>query len=150
MLICSLEYGAFRNVQYSAASVNILVLWCPLSALSVNNNWRIPSFFCVLCFAVEELGLSPVGEDTGTADVLSRLILESRNANRHLYYCFFFLPGAFSGICMCCIGVLNSLCAICVTGEEPSIKPLFFPCGSIKREVLPTALRGNGKSCSQD
>lgn len=30
-------------------------------------------------------------------------------------------------------------------GEDTSIHPLFFPCGSIKREVLPTALRENGK-----
>ncbi|XP_035262251.1 uroporphyrinogen-III synthase [Anguilla anguilla] len=28
--------------------------------------------------------------------------------------------------------------------EDTSILPLFFPCGSIKREVLPTALRENG------
>uniref|UniRef100_A0A4W5LPE6 Uroporphyrinogen III synthase n=1 Tax=Hucho hucho TaxID=62062 RepID=A0A4W5LPE6_9TELE len=51
------------------------------------------------------LGLVPLGEDTGTADVLSRLILEREDAN---------------------------------------ILPLLFPCGSIKREVLPTALRENG------
>lgn len=35
-----------------------------------------------------------------------------------------------------------------VTGEDTNIPPLFFPCGSIKREVLPTALRENGKHLS--
>uniref|UniRef100_A0A1A7X5D2 Uroporphyrinogen-III synthase n=1 Tax=Iconisemion striatum TaxID=60296 RepID=A0A1A7X5D2_9TELE len=54
---------------------------------------------------VQSLGLEPLGEDTGTADVLSRLIIER---------------------------------------EDKNIPPLFFPCGSIKREVLPTALRENG------
>uniref|UniRef100_A0A8C2EGS3 Uroporphyrinogen-III synthase n=1 Tax=Cyprinus carpio TaxID=7962 RepID=A0A8C2EGS3_CYPCA len=46
---------------------------------------------------IVDLGLSPLGEDTGTADALI-----FRNTS-----------------------------------------PLFFPCGSIKREVLPTALRNN-------
>lgn len=32
-----------------------------------------------------------------------------------------------------------------VLGEDTNIPPLFFPCGSIKREVLPMALRENGK-----
>uniref|UniRef100_A0AAX7U1T9 Tetrapyrrole biosynthesis uroporphyrinogen III synthase domain-containing protein n=1 Tax=Astatotilapia calliptera TaxID=8154 RepID=A0AAX7U1T9_ASTCA len=54
---------------------------------------------------VQNLGLNPLGEDTGTAEVLSRLIIER---------------------------------------EATNIPPLFFPCGSIKREVLPTALRENG------
>ncbi|XP_057682294.1 uroporphyrinogen-III synthase [Corythoichthys intestinalis] len=54
---------------------------------------------------VRHLGLNPVGEDTGTAEVLSRVIIER---------------------------------------EDNSILPLFFPCGSIKREVLPTALREKG------
>ncbi|XP_027145269.1 uroporphyrinogen-III synthase isoform X2 [Larimichthys crocea] len=54
---------------------------------------------------VKNLGLNPLGEDTGTAEVLSRVIIER---------------------------------------EDTNIPPLFFPCGSIKREVLPTALRDNG------
>eukprot|EP00064_Thunnus_orientalis_P019075 superscaffoldBa00004614_g19185 len=33
---------------------------------------------------------------------------------------------------------------ILIVGEDTNIPPLFFPCGSIKREVLPTALRENG------
>uniref|UniRef100_A0A3B4ELL7 Uroporphyrinogen-III synthase n=2 Tax=Pygocentrus nattereri TaxID=42514 RepID=A0A3B4ELL7_PYGNA len=53
---------------------------------------------------VEALGLTACGEQTGTADVLSRLIIER---------------------------------------ENPAILPLLFPCGSLKREVLPTALRQN-------
>lgn len=32
-----------------------------------------------------------------------------------------------------------------IIGEDTNILPLFFPCGSIKREVLPTALKDNGK-----
>uniref|UniRef100_M4AQ03 Uroporphyrinogen-III synthase n=1 Tax=Xiphophorus maculatus TaxID=8083 RepID=M4AQ03_XIPMA len=60
---------------------------------------------CALLCAVQSLGLKPLGEDTGTADVLSRLIIER---------------------------------------EDTNIPPLFFPCGSIKREVLPMALRENG------
>lgn len=32
---------------------------------------------CALLCAVQSLGLKPLGEDTGTADVLSRLIIES-------------------------------------------------------------------------
>ncbi|XP_068593069.1 uroporphyrinogen-III synthase isoform X2 [Cebidichthys violaceus] len=34
--------------------------------------------------------------------------------------------------------------ATAALGEDTNIPPLFFPCGSIKREVLPMALRGNG------
>ncbi|XP_041938063.1 uroporphyrinogen-III synthase [Alosa sapidissima] len=74
---------------------------------NLRNKWNAKAIYVVgkaTASLVEELGLSPVGEDTGTADVLSRLILER---------------------------------------EDPSIMPLFFPCGSIKREVLPTALREN-------
>ncbi|KAI5103618.1 uroporphyrinogen-III synthase [Silurus meridionalis] len=54
---------------------------------------------------VEALGLKPLGEHTGTADVLSRLIIER---------------------------------------EISTSLPLFFPCGSLKREVLPTTLRQHG------
>lgn len=36
-------------------------------------------------------------------------------------------------------------CMIVRAGEDANILPLFFPCGSIKREVLPTALRENGE-----
>ncbi|KAL2078563.1 hypothetical protein ACEWY4_026248 [Coilia grayii] len=75
---------------------------------NVRDKWNTKTIYVVgkaTAALVEELGLSPLGEDTGTADVLSRLILER---------------------------------------EDRSIMPLFFPCGSIKREVLPTALRDNG------
>ncbi|XP_038842198.1 uroporphyrinogen-III synthase-like isoform X2 [Salvelinus namaycush] len=34
--------------------------------------------------------------------------------------------------------------ATAALGEDTNILPLLFPCGSIKREVLPTALRENG------
>uniref|UniRef100_A0A8C2EGR2 Uroporphyrinogen-III synthase n=1 Tax=Cyprinus carpio TaxID=7962 RepID=A0A8C2EGR2_CYPCA len=60
-------------------------------------------YFLLKC-SVVDLGLSPLGEDTGTADALAQLILQR---------------------------------------ENQEMKPLFFPCGSIKREVLPTALRNN-------
>nr|XP_006630577.1 PREDICTED: uroporphyrinogen-III synthase [Lepisosteus oculatus]XP_015202270.1 PREDICTED: uroporphyrinogen-III synthase [Lepisosteus oculatus]XP_015202271.1 PREDICTED: uroporphyrinogen-III synthase [Lepisosteus oculatus]XP_015202272.1 PREDICTED: uroporphyrinogen-III synthase [Lepisosteus oculatus]XP_015202273.1 PREDICTED: uroporphyrinogen-III synthase [Lepisosteus oculatus] len=54
---------------------------------------------------VQEIGLVPLGEDSGNADKLS--------------------------------------CFICER-EDSSSLPLLFPCGSIKREVLPTALKMNG------
>uniref|UniRef100_A0A8C2X8U2 Uroporphyrinogen-III synthase n=1 Tax=Cyclopterus lumpus TaxID=8103 RepID=A0A8C2X8U2_CYCLU len=76
---------------------------------SVKDKWNSKSIYVVgkaTAELVRSLGLNPLGEDTGTADVLSHLILER---------------------------------------EDTNILPLFFPCGSIKREVLPTALRGNGK-----
>ncbi|XP_051968841.1 uroporphyrinogen-III synthase [Xyrauchen texanus] len=75
---------------------------------SVKDKWNEKSIYVVgkaTASLVEDLGLCPLGEDTGTADTLSRLILRR---------------------------------------EHPDILPLFFPCGSIKREVLPTALRDNG------
>ncbi|XP_075889557.1 uroporphyrinogen-III synthase isoform X2 [Nelusetta ayraudi] len=75
---------------------------------SVKDKWNAKSVYVVgkaTAALVQSLGLNPVGEDTGTADVLSRLIIER---------------------------------------EDTNIPPLFFPCGSIKREVLPTALRDNG------
>ncbi|XP_054454611.1 matrix metallopeptidase-21 [Anoplopoma fimbria] len=75
---------------------------------SVKDKWNSKSIYVVgkaTAAAVRNLGLNPLGEDTGTADVLSSLIIER---------------------------------------EDTNIPPLFFPCGSIKREVLPTALRGNG------
>nr|XP_046197462.1 uroporphyrinogen-III synthase-like isoform X1 [Oncorhynchus gorbuscha] len=74
----------------------------------IKDKWNAKSIYVVgkaTAALVENLGLVPLGEDTGTADVLSRLILEREDAN---------------------------------------ILPLLFPCGSIKREVLPTALRENG------
>lgn len=74
---------------------------------SIKDKWNTKSIYVVgnaTAALVKSLGLKPLGEDTGTADVLSRLIIERENA---------------------------------------SIPPLFFPCGSIKREVLPTALREN-------
>ncbi|XP_018616377.1 uroporphyrinogen-III synthase isoform X2 [Scleropages formosus] len=54
---------------------------------------------------MRNLGLNPQGEDSGTATVLSRFILEKENCRK---------------------------------------LPLFFPCGSLKREVLPTTLKENG------
>ncbi|XP_038138429.1 uroporphyrinogen-III synthase [Cyprinodon tularosa] len=75
---------------------------------SMKAKWNMKSIYVVgkaTAALVQSLGLEPLGEDTGTADVLSRLIIER---------------------------------------EDTSIQPLFFPCGSIKREVLPTALRENG------
>uniref|UniRef100_A0A3B3ZCS7 Uroporphyrinogen-III synthase n=1 Tax=Periophthalmus magnuspinnatus TaxID=409849 RepID=A0A3B3ZCS7_9GOBI len=75
---------------------------------SVKEKWNSKSVYVVgkaTAALVENLGLNPLGEDTGTADVLSKLIIER---------------------------------------EDKNIPPLFFPCGSIKREVLPTALKENG------
>lgn len=75
---------------------------------SVRDKWNSKSVYVVgkaTAALVQNLGLNPLGEDTGTADVLSRVIIKR---------------------------------------EDKNIPPLFFPCGSIKREVLPTALRDNG------
>lgn len=75
---------------------------------SVKDKWNSRSVYVVgkaTAALVRSLGLNPLGEDTGTADVLSRVIIER---------------------------------------EDTNTPPLFFPCGSIKREVLPTALRDNG------
>lgn len=74
----------------------------------IKDKWNAKSIYVVgkaTAALVRDLGLNPLGEDTGTADALSRLILER---------------------------------------EDTNILPLFFPCGSIKREVLPTALREHG------
>ncbi|XP_030610956.1 uroporphyrinogen-III synthase isoform X2 [Archocentrus centrarchus] len=75
---------------------------------AVKDKWNTKSIYVVgkaTASLVHNLGLNPLGADTGTAEVLSRLIIER---------------------------------------EATNIPPLFFPCGSIKREVLPTALRENG------
>ncbi|XP_070708447.1 matrix metallopeptidase-21 [Pempheris klunzingeri] len=75
---------------------------------SVKDKWNTKTIYVVgkaTAALVRNLGLNPLGEDTGTAEVLSRVIIER---------------------------------------EDTNIPPLFFPCGSIKREVLPTALRENG------
>ncbi|XP_037134907.1 uroporphyrinogen-III synthase [Syngnathus acus] len=75
---------------------------------TAKDKWNAKSVYVVgkaTGALVRQLGLNPLGEDTGTAEVLSRVIIER---------------------------------------EDTSIPPLFFPCGSIKREVLPTALRENG------
>uniref|UniRef100_A0A3B4V407 Uroporphyrinogen-III synthase n=1 Tax=Seriola dumerili TaxID=41447 RepID=A0A3B4V407_SERDU len=75
---------------------------------SVKDKWNAKAIYVVgkaTAALVRNLGLNPLGEDTGTAEVLSRVIIER---------------------------------------EDTNIPPLFFPCGSIKREVLPTALRENG------
>lgn len=74
----------------------------------IKDKWNAKSIYVVgqaTATLVQHLGLVPLGEDTGTAVVLSRFILERK---------------------------------------ENNTLPLFFPCGSIKREVLPTALRENG------
>ncbi|KAK9966009.1 hypothetical protein ABG768_005063 [Culter alburnus] len=74
---------------------------------AVRDKWNAKSVYVVgkaTASLVEDLGLRPLGEETGTADSLSLLILQR---------------------------------------ENQEILPLFFPCGSIKREVLPTALRKN-------
>ncbi|KAM9831169.1 uroporphyrinogen-III synthase [Neosynchiropus ocellatus] len=75
---------------------------------SVKDEWNTKSIYVVgkaTATLARSLGLNPLGEDTGTADVLSRLIIDR---------------------------------------EDTNIPPLFFPCGSLKREVLPTTLRENG------
>lgn len=74
---------------------------------AVKDKWNEKSVYVVgkaTASLVEDLGLRPLGEETGTADALSLLILQRENQD---------------------------------------ILPLLFPCGSIKREVLPTALRKN-------
>ncbi|XP_034050394.1 uroporphyrinogen-III synthase isoform X1 [Thalassophryne amazonica] len=75
---------------------------------SVKDKWNTKLVYVVgkaTAALVQNLGLNSCGEDTGTAEILSRVIIERENTD---------------------------------------ILPLFFPCGSIKREVLPTALRENG------
>ncbi|XP_051274003.1 uroporphyrinogen-III synthase isoform X2 [Dicentrarchus labrax] len=75
---------------------------------SVKDKWNTKSIYVVgkaTAALVRSLGLNPLGEDTGTAQVLSSVIIDR---------------------------------------EDTNILPLFFPCGSIKREVLPKALRDNG------
>ncbi|KAJ3608381.1 hypothetical protein NHX12_025429 [Muraenolepis orangiensis] len=76
---------------------------------TIKDKWNAKSIYVVGKatgdLVSQHLGLEPVGEDSGTAHVLSRLILQR---------------------------------------EDAHILPLFFPCGSIKREVLPTALREHG------
>uniref|UniRef100_A0A3B4V488 Uroporphyrinogen-III synthase n=1 Tax=Seriola dumerili TaxID=41447 RepID=A0A3B4V488_SERDU len=67
---------------------------------SVKDKWNAKAIYVVgkaTAALVRNLGLNPLGEDTGTAEVLSRVIIER---------------------------------------EDTNIPPLFFPCGSIKREVL--------------
>ncbi|KAF4106242.1 uroporphyrinogen-III synthase [Onychostoma macrolepis] len=74
---------------------------------AVKDKWNEKSVYVVgkaTTSLVVDLGLNPLGEDTGTADALALLILQR---------------------------------------ENQEILPLFFPCGSIKREILPTALRKN-------
>lgn len=74
----------------------------------LKDKWNAKSIYVVgkaTAALVQHLGLVPLGEDTGTAVVLSRFILERM---------------------------------------ENNTLPLFFPCGSMKREVLPTALRESG------
>ncbi|KAL4640166.1 uroporphyrinogen-III synthase isoform X1 [Arapaima gigas] len=74
----------------------------------LKDKWNAKSVYVVgkaTAALVEHLGLITQGEDSGTAAVLSHLILEKEK---------------------CCK------------------LPLFFPCGSLKREVLPTTLKENG------
>ncbi|XP_076855973.1 uroporphyrinogen-III synthase [Brachyhypopomus gauderio] len=75
---------------------------------AVKEKWNAKSVYVVgsaTASLVHSLGLIPQGEHTGTADVLSRLIVQREN--------------------------VKSL-------------PLLFPCGALKREVLPKTLRENG------
>ncbi|KAJ8264464.1 hypothetical protein GJAV_G00149460 [Gymnothorax javanicus] len=75
---------------------------------SIKDKWNEKSIYVVgkaTAALVEDLGLIPLGEETGNAELLSQFILEK---------------------------------------EDTSILPLFFPCGSLKREVLPVALRKKG------
>nr|XP_057918220.1 uroporphyrinogen-III synthase isoform X2 [Doryrhamphus excisus]XP_057918221.1 uroporphyrinogen-III synthase isoform X2 [Doryrhamphus excisus] len=75
---------------------------------SVSDKWNTKSVYVVgeaTAALARSISLNSIGVDTGTAQVLSRVIIER---------------------------------------EDTNIPPLFFPCGSIKREVLPTALRENG------
>lgn len=75
-----------------------------------------------------------MGEDTGTADVLSRLIIERMK-----------LAGLEIAVKSNWKIKIHDPFPILIIGEDTNIPPLFFPCGSIKREVLPTALRDNGE-----
>ncbi|XP_028991155.1 uroporphyrinogen-III synthase isoform X1 [Betta splendens] len=75
---------------------------------SMRDKWNTKSIYVVgkaTAALVKSLGLKTLGEDTGTAEILSRVIIER---------------------------------------EDKKMSPLLFPCGSLKREVLPTALRDNG------
>ncbi|XP_072312874.1 matrix metallopeptidase-21-like [Eucyclogobius newberryi] len=75
---------------------------------SVRDEWNAKSVYVVgkaTAALVQALGLDPLGGDSGTADVLSKLIIQR---------------------------------------EDKNMAPLFFPCGSIKRDVLPSALKENG------
>lgn len=98
------------------------------------------SSLCEFCSStVRSLGLNPLGEDTGTAEVLSRVIIE-RMKWVHAYSNTSVLQKIYEYSQDSCDIFLTRL-----VGEDTNIPPLFFPCGSIKREVLPTALRDNGK-----
>lgn len=106
--------------------------------------------YCILCckssvfVVVVDLGLKPVGEDTGTADALSSLIIQSK--------CYSHYTGTWTLDSVMLALVLLWLSCGCVivfyTEESSDVLPLFFPCGSIKREVLPTALRENSETIS--
>uniref|UniRef100_A0A671Y4J3 Uroporphyrinogen-III synthase n=1 Tax=Sparus aurata TaxID=8175 RepID=A0A671Y4J3_SPAAU len=94
----------------SPRAVEAVKMWIKSISFRKNYNykWNTKSIYVVgkaTAALVRSLGLNPLGEDTGTAEVLSRVIIER---------------------------------------EDTNIPPFFFPCGSIKREVLPTALRDNG------
>lgn len=95
------------------------------------------TFFCVCFPSVRNLGLNPVGEDSGTAEVLSRVITERK-----------IWVSVVQGDRKFTAGFMTQMIfyLIIIVGEDTNILPLFFPCGSIKREVLPTALRDNGKN----
>lgn len=101
----------------------------------LNNN------FCVFSSTVRDLGLNPIGEDTGTAEVLSRVIVE----RVLLFYTPTFFTVKANRKCMHVLMTHMTLYSTVIVGEDTNIPPLFFPCGSIKREVLPTALKDNGK-----
>ncbi|KPP63418.1 Uroporphyrinogen-III synthase-like, partial [Scleropages formosus] len=95
---------AVEAVSMSLESANKTEKWNSF----VKDKWNSKSVYVVgkaTAALVRNLGLNPQGEDSGTATVLSRFILEKENCRK---------------------------------------LPLFFPCGSLKREVLPTTLKENG------
>lgn len=98
------------------------------------------SFLCFSSCTVRSLGLNPLGEDTGTAEVLSRVIIE-----RTIWVHTPTVTAQVNWKSMIVLMTNMTLYLILIIGEDTNIPPFFFPCGSIKREVLPTALRDNGK-----
>lgn len=122
---------AVKSVQTKSTELFVCVLVNMMSTFLKNN-------FCVISSTVRDLGLNPLGEDTGTAEVLSQVIIE-----RMLW---FYTPTVKAyRKCVTVLMTHTTLYLTFILGEDTNIPPLFFPCGSIKREVLPTALKDNGK-----